>query len=348
MDGGWTLSEGVNVRRAQFAPGQVTDTGIRTNTLLSTVWLQADYAIPDRLTFKAVARGHYYRNMSGDSGGRFDPEGGLSTRMNLTDWLALELTGDRMVQYYHTLEGMPVGWSLDMMVPTGRKVAPETALQGNMGLTAKTGGHAVSLGGFYKAMGGLIYYKYAQSLFSGALASWEDHVDIGKGTAYGTEFLYEYQENDVYARVAYTLSKTTRHDFAETNGGRPFHARFDRTHVLNVMAQWKGFNATFIFQSGHWENGAPEIYQMPLPGTEWTAKYYSGVNNYHMPPVVRLDLGWQKSFRTGRVENTVNVGVCNATNHFNPFMLYYDTRTESWKEIALLPITPSINWRMKF
>ena len=348
LDGGWTLSEGMNLRRAQFAPGQVTDTEIRTNTLLSTVWFQADYAIPDRLTFKAVARGHYYQNMSGDSGGRFDPEGGLSTRMNLTDWLALELTGDRMVQYYHTLEGMPVGWSLDMMVPTGKKVAPETALQGNMGLTAKTGGHAVSLGGFYKAMGGLIYYKYAQSLFSGALASWEDHVDIGKGTAYGTEFLYEYQENDVYARVAYTLSKTTRHDFAETNGGRPFHARFDRTHVLNVMAQWKGFNATFIFQSGHWENGAPEIYQMPLPGTEWTAKYYSGVNNYHMPPVVRLDLGWQKSFRTGRVENTVNLGVCNATNHFNPFMLYYDTRTESWKEIALLPITPSINWRMKF
>ena len=348
LAGGWTLSEGVNLRWGQFAPGQVTDEENGTNTLLSTLWVQADYAVGDRLTVKAVARGHYYRNLTGGRGGRFDPEGGLSARMNLTPWLTLEVTGDRMVQYYHTLEGMPVGWSLDMMVPTGQKVAPETALQGNVGLTAKAGDHAVSLGGFYKAMGGLIYYKYAQSLFSGALAAWEDHVDIGKGTAYGAEFLYEYQGNDIYARLAYTLSRTTRHDFPETNGGRPFRARFDRTHVLNVLAQWKGVSATFILQSGHWENGAPETYQLPLPGTEWTAKYYSGVNNYRMPTVIRLDLGYQFDFRTARAEHKVNLGVCNATNHFNPFMLYFDTRTESWKEIALLPVMPNFSWRVEF
>jgi hypothetical protein len=197
-------------------------------------------------------------------------------------------------------------------------------------------------------MGNLIYYKYSQSLFSGALAAWENQVDFGKGTAYGAEFLYEYQGNDFYARVAYTLSKTTRHDFAETNRGLPFPARFDRPHVLNVMAQWKGICATFILQSGNWENGAPETYQMPLPGMEWTAKYYSGVNNYRMPTVIRLDLGYQFSFRTGRVEHKVNLGVCNVTNHFNPFMLYFDTRTESWKEIALLPIMPNFSYRIEF
>ena len=347
LGGGLSVSEGLNVRWAQFAPGQVSAENTITNTLLATVWMQADYAIPDRLTVKAVARGHYYRNMTG-SGGRFDPEGGLSARMNLTDWLQLEVTGDRMVQYYHTLEGMPVGWSLDMMVPSGEKVKPESALQGNVGLTVKAGDHSVSLGGFYKAMGGLIYYKYAQSLFSGALAAWEDQVDFGKGTARGLEFLYEYQGDDVYARLAYTLSETTRHDFAETNGGRPFHARFDRPHVLNAMAQWKGICATFILQSGHWENGAPETYPMPLPGKEFEAKYYSGVNNYRMPTVIRLDLGYQFDFRTGRAEHKVSLGVCNVTNHFNPFMLYFDTATESWKEIALLPILPNFSWRVEF
>lgn len=40
--------------------------------------------------------------------------------------------------------------------------------------------------------------------------------------------------------------------------------------------------------------------------------------------------------------------VCNVTNHFNPFMLYFDTRTESWKEIALLPILPNLSWRIEF
>lgn len=342
-----TVSEGLNLRYAVFAPGQVAAETNRSNTLLATVWAQANYVIPDRLALKAAVRGNYYQNLS-TKGGRFDPEGSLSAKVNLTGWLALELTGDRLVQYYHTLEGLPVGWSLDMIVPSGAMVRPETALQGNAGLTAKAGGHAVSLGGFYKSMDGLIYYKYAQSLFSGALAAWEEHVDIGKGTAYGAEFLYEYQGRDWYARLSYTLSKATRHDFAETNGGQPFHARFDRTHVLNATAQWRGFSATVTLQSGHWENGAAETYPMHVPGAEWTAEYYSGVNNYRMPTVFRLDLGWQKSFTTGRVVHTVNVGVCNVTNHFNPFMLYFDTRTESWKEIALLPILPNFSYRVEF
>lgn len=345
---GLSLSEGLNVRFAQFAPGQVAEENNITNTLLSTVWAQGEYSAGERLKIKAVARGHYYRNMAGDSSGRFDFDGSLLAKVNFTDWLSLELTGDRMKQYYHTLEGMPVGWSLDMVVPSGQKVAPETALQGNAGLTAIVGNHTISLGGFYKAMDGLIYYKYAQSLFSGALANWEDDVDFGKGTSYGTEFLYEYQGKDFYLRTAYTLSRTTRHDFAQTNNGQPFHARFDRTHVLNATAQWKGINASFILQSGNWENGAAETYPVQLPGKEWSAKYFSGVNNYRMPTVIRLDLGYQFGFNTGKVNHKVNLGICNVTNHFNPFMLFFDTETESWKEIAILPIMPNFSWRIEF
>lgn len=343
-----TLSEGLDARYAVFAPGQVAAVTNRSNTLLATVWAQADYTVPNRIALKAVVRGHYYQNLTVDAAGRFDPEASLSARLNLTRWLSLELTGDRMVQYYHTLEGLPVGWSLDMVVPSGNRVKPETALQGNVGLTAKAGGHSVSLGGFYKTMDNLVYYKYAQSLFSGALAAWEDHVDIGKGTSCGAEFLYEYLGKDWYARIAYTLSRTMRHGFAEINDGDPFHARFDRRHVLNATAQWRGFSATVILQSGHWENGAPQTYPMHVPGAVWTAKYYQGVNNYRMPTVFRLDLGWQKSFRTGRVRHTVNLGLCNVTNHFNPFLVYFDTRTESWKQLALLPILPNFSYRVDF
>lgn len=343
---GLTLSEGLNARFAQFSPGQVGDAVKRQNALLAALWVQADYSPSDRLSLSASARGNYFRNISG-SKGYLNPEGSLSARYHLTDWLSLELTADRLVQYYHTLEGLPVGWSLDMMVPSGG-VAPERVLQGNAGLTLKRGGHSLSAGGFYKAMDGLVYYKYAQSLFSGALATWEDNVDVGKGTSYGLEFLYEFQQKDWYARVAYTLSKTTRHGFADTNEGKPFHARFDRRHVLNATAQWRGLSATFILQSGHWENGAAATYPMHVPGGTWQADYYSGVNNYQMPTVIRLDLGYQFGFKTGALEHQVNVGVCNVTNHFNPFMLYFDTQTESWKEIALLPILPNFSWRVSF
>ena len=360
----FTLDEGMNLRYALFAPGQVGGQTRRVNTLLGTAWLQSEYVVPDRISLKASARLNYYRNLTlipaqgsglayqwqkGMHADQADPEVSVSAKWSFTPHLAFEATYDRMAQYYHTLEGLPVGWSLDMIVPSGNILAPEYARQGNVGLSGRFGPHSFSLGSFYKRMENLVYYKYAQTLFSGALAEWENYVETGNGRSFGLETLYEFQLQEWYARVSYTLSKTTRQDFPSFYDGHPFHARFDRRHVLNATAQWRGFTATLILQSGHWENGAAETYELPyLADSSWTADYYAGVNNYHMPTVFRLDLGWQKSFRTGHSEHTLNLGVCNVTNHFNPFMLYFDTSTESWKEIALLPILPNFSWRMIF
>ena len=358
------LGEGLNVRYAQFAPGQVKEDTRQVNTLLSSAWLQAEYVIPDLLSLKAAFRGNNYRNFTmlssllpglahqwqeGMYDNQVDPELSVSAKWNITPHLALEASYDRLMQYYHTLEGLPVGWSLDMIVPTGNVVLPESSRQVNVGLSGRSGSHTLSLGGYYKRMENLVYYKYSQALFSGALASWENDVELGNGRSYGLEALYEFISRDWYARVSYTLSKTTREDFPSFYDGRPFHARFDRRHVLNAMAQWRGFSATVIMQSGHWENGEAETYQLPyLAESFWTADYYSGVNNYHMPTVFRLDLGYKFEFKTGRADHKVNLGVCNATNHFNPFMLYFDTATESWKEIALMPILPNFSWRIEF
>ena len=358
--GRFQLSEGLNVRYARFAPGQIGEELRCQRTLLATAWFQGELQIPERLSVRLAVRGNRFQNYDiavwdyrtrvyADTGVHYDPELSFAAKWNFTPHLALEATVDRMMQYYHTLEGLPVGWSLDMVVPTGEMIPQESAWQGNAGLSGQLGGHSFSVGGFYKRMENLIYYKFSQALFSGVLAKWEQQVELGNGRSYGLEFLYEFQQKDWYARLAYTLSKTTREDFPSFYDGRPFHARFDRTHVLNATAQWRGLSATFILQSGHWENGAAETYEMPLLGGEsWMADYYSGVNNYRMPTVVRLDVGYQFSFKTGVLEHQVNVGVCNVTNHFNPFMLYFDTQTESWKEIALLPILPNFSWRVSF
>jgi hypothetical protein len=351
------MDYGTKFRLAEFAPGQVASVNNASSSLLGTLYLQGRYNIENRLSVRATVRGHYYRNMKDKAiqtsmekikAGRFDYDASVSVDWKIFKYLSLEATFDRMVQYYHTLEGLPVGWSLDMIVPSSREIVPENALQGNLGLSSQIGKHTVSAGGFYKKMDNLVYYKYAQTLFSGGMASWENDVDMGQGTSYGAEFLHEYVGKDLYTRVSYTWSKTNRFGFPNINGGGEFHARFDRRHVLNAVAQWKGFSAAVTLQSGHWENGAAETYPMHVPGTEWTADYFSGVNNYHMPTVFRLDLGYMFSFETGKVKHDVNVGVCNATNHFNPFMLYFDAVTEGWKMIALLPILPNFSYRISF
>ncbi len=342
----WKLNYGFMARYARFAMGP-TGTHAGKGVMLLSFNVQATRDIPEKLHMQAAIRGNYFWNMA-DGMMNLRPDVSLSFKWNLTKSLALEGSADYVHQYYHTLEGLPLGWSTDVIVPSGNTAPPEFALQGNLGLSLTLGRHSASLGGYYKRMGNLVYYKYAQTLFTDAFIGWEYSVDIGFGNSYGGEFLYEYQSRNLYVRTAYTLSKTDREGFATVCDGGRFHARFDRRHILNILGRWKGFSLAITLQSGHWENGAPLVYDIRIPDIETEAEYYDGVNNFHMPTVFRLDVGYECKFRIKRTEHTVNLGVCNLTNHFNPFMLYYDAQAEGWKMLALLPIMPNFSWRVAF
>ena len=342
----WKLDYGFKARYARFAMGPAGAHNGKGVMLLSS-YAQATRDIPEKLHLQAVMRGNYFWNMA-DGMMNLRPDASLSFKWNLVRSFALEGSADYVHQFYHTLEGLPLGWSTDVIVPSGRTAPPEYSLQGNLGFSLALGRHTASLGGYYKRMGNLVYYKYAQTLFTDAFAGWEHSVDIGKGNSYGGEFLYEYLGRDLYFRTAYTLSKTDREGFATICDGGKFHARFDRRHILNMQGRWKGFSLAMTLQSGHWENGAPLTYHIYLPGLETEAEYYEGVNNFHMPTVFRLDVGYERKFRTKRAKHTVNLGVCNVTNHFNPFMLYYDAQAEGWKMLALLPVMPNFSWRVAF
>ena len=67
-----------------------------------------------------------------------------------------------------------------------------------------------------------------------------------------------------------------------------------------------------------------------------------------MPTVLRLDIGYQFRFQSKELHHEFNVGVCNVTNHFNPFMLYFDSKTEQWTQIALLTIMPTFSYSVSF
>ena len=342
------IGYGAKAKLATFEPGQVASIRNKSDVTLADAFVQGEYSIPERLDIKAFARINHYSNNQ-DNSKYTDPEAGASIRWSLNRHFAVEGTFDRLVQYYHTLEGLPVGWSLDMIVPTVGSVAPETSLQGGLNFEMNLGHHSLSLGGYYKTLDSLVYYKYAQDLFSSGMAAWQDNVSIGQGRSYGCELLYTFQTRVFYARASYTWSKTERSGFEDINDGETFHARFDRTHVLNLFGQWKDFSAAFTLQSGHWENGAPKVYMMHvIGGEEWEAQYYNGVNNFHMPMVIRLDLCYQHTFRTGSLKHDLNFGICNVTNHFNPFMIYYDADKESWNELSLLPILPTFSYRIMF
>ena len=105
----------------------------------------------------------------------------------------------------------------------------------------------------------------------------------------------------------------------------------------------------YTWQSGHWETvvvgeyPSLDFFNLVFP----TLNYFKGVNNYEMPPYIRLDLGCNFTFK-GKHLQTLNLGVYNVLNRHNPFSVIYDDRSREWKQVSLIPVMPSFSYRILF
>lgn len=345
---GWSFQGGLKARMASFTTGTQTP----TNTLLLTAHAQIGKAKPGRYEVVAAGRVNYFAS--------FDPEVSLSGKVFfIKDLLGLEMTFDRTVQYYHTLEGIPLGWSLDLLVPSDSRLAPEKAMQGYAGFFLSAKNHRFSAGAYLKKMENLIFFRDATRLFSSAVAGWRDEIKTGSGLSKGIELLYEMDLDRLDARVAYTLSKTDR-TFPEINDGIPFPAKFDRTHILNARLDFialrtpkteLGVNTFFTYQSGHWATVPAGRFSGWLSpgGQEVVVDYHSGIHNWQAPPYIRWDIGAFFKYGIGsRRPGMLTLGIYNVLNRHNIYSILYDPQSRSWKGLSLFPIMPTVSWSMDF
>jgi len=369
FDGHFLVSEGIRHQRSLMNPGaaKVSESAIKviedapytesiSRPTQTSGFLELEFNFGP-VNLMANVRGNYYKNNTArtqDAYEGFAAEFSARAKWRIIEGLGIEATFDDRTQFDHTLEGTPLGWSLDLIVPSTGRLLPERAKQGYGGIFAAFGGHAVTLGGYYKKMQNLVYYTDAMALFTAAAQGWSDHAQVGDGTSYGAEFLYEGQLPKVGLEwsLAYTWSKTDR-SFPNIDHGNPFPARYDRRHILHASAQWKGVNAAFTLQSGHWETVAAGQYIGYLPGSEVTLDYFTHPNNWQMPLYMRLDLGYQLDFISGResahpLQHSLTLGVFNVLNRHNPSMLAYDSGTRTWNQVSLFPIMPSIKYTLDF
>lgn len=374
---GFDLRGGLKARIGKFAPGTSTSHsgGLdrplslgeiegATKTLILMAHLQAEFRKPERYQLRVAGRLSHYTShrASADAYDRsyISPEASLLARVNIFKSFGLEATADWTTQFYHTLEGIPLGWSLDMIVPADANCKPEHADQYYAGAFLTLKSHRVTLGGYYKNMRNLTYYSDATQLFNSAAASWRENIKTGTGRSYGMEFLYEVTAGRFNGRLAYTLSKTDR-CFKDLNEGRRFPAKFDRRHILNINAEYAfvkkehreiGLSTFFTYQSGHHINiKAWEYVAELLPNGEdkVPVEFYSGENAFSLPAFIRWDLGCFMRFGIGSDHPwTLNVGVYNVLNRHNAYSVTYDTTDCKWKQVSLFPIMPSLSWTMDF
>lgn len=305
-------------------------------------------------------------------GGKFyhSLEPRLSSRLLLTDNLSLKAGYAYMTQYVHLLSNSSISLPTDLWVPATENIVPEHAHQVSAGAYYEWEGIAdLSAEAYYKHMDNLLEYREGTSFMTGT-TSWEDKVAMGRGWAFGVEIMAQRSIGNFTGWVAYTWAKAMRQFDREghiINEGRPFHAKYDRRHDLNVTANYKfsdrfDLSATWVYATGNCGTLYTHYYeQQPHTPDDyaWQLGYFDNRNNYRLEPYHRLDLSmnFHKRFRRHPgIKRTINISVYNAYNSMNPFMVYLydgydfdkDEPYRTLRKVTIFPIIPSISYGVQF
>ncbi len=289
----------------------------------------------------------------------------LSTSVMVAANLSLKAGYAYMTQYVHLLSNSSLSLPTDLWVPVTAKIVPMNAHQVSMGAFYEVPRmFNISLEGYYKTMDNLLEYKDGASFF-GSSENWENKVCLGKGWAYGLEFLVQRSYGKTTGWVGYTWAHAKRQFDREgmvINQGKEFPAKYDRRHDVSVTVQHKfskrfDLSGTWVFSSGNCGTLGTQIYE-GLPNGYGYNPTISALerNNFRLGNYHRLDLGANLHYYAKHGTSTWNLSVYNVYNHNNPFLVYSDyewdeaTQQERkiLKQVSLFPIIPSLSYSFKF
>ena len=289
----------------------------------------------------------------------------LSTSVMLASNLSLKAGYAYMTQYVHLLSNSSLSLPTDLWVPVTKNIVPMNAHQVSLGAFYELP-HLfdISLEGYYKVMDNLLEYKDGASFF-GSSETWENKVCLGKGWAYGVEFLVQRSFGKTTGWIGYTWAHSKRkfdREGMEINGGKVFPAKYDRRHDISITVQHKfserfDLSGTWVFSSGNCGTLGTQIYDGMM--NEWG--YIPTINalernNFRMGNYHRLDLSVNFHKQKKHGIRTWNISVYNVYNHNNPFIVYtdysWDEATQTEKKLlmqaSLFPIIPSVSYSFKF
>ena len=290
----------------------------------------------------------------------------LSTSIMLASNFSLKAGYAYMTQYVHLLSNSSLSLPTDLWVPVTAKIEPMNAHQWSLGAFWEFPRlFDISLEGYYKTMDNLLEYKDGASFF-GSSENWENKVCMGRGWAYGVEFLVQRSFGKTTGWIGYTWAHSNRQFDREgqmVNNGKVFPAKYDRRHDLSITVQHKfnekfDLSGTWVFSSGNCGTLGTQIYE-GLPN-DWDAIPQINAlerNNFRLGNYHRLDLGFNyhhTPFKYG--VGTLNISVYNVYNHNNPFVVYTDyvwdeasmQEKKKLMQVSIFPIIPSISYSYKF
>lgn len=365
--GRFAIQTGVEWSRHDISPNVINTEGFFSDLLPSSAtrarvsnevaaFVQADWPVGARWQLSAGMRG----SMAVVQGKTYaNPEPRFSARYALTDKQALKFSYARMAQYIHRISNSAVSAPTDLWYPVTQDIKPQASHQITVAwqrslLDRKA---FLSVEGYYKTMNNLIGYEEGTNLFLNN--DFESRLIQGRGEAYGMEFLLRKDAGRFTGWLSYTLSWSWR-QFDEINGGKWFHARYDRRHNGAVVMQYAlskrlALSAVWEFISGARftpVTGQYVVFAPTLSGVDLIPTF-SEINGVKMADAHRLDLGLKfRSKPERKFQWQWFAGVYNTYNRANPVGISIEqdetTGELSYEQPGLFGLIPFISYGFKF
>jgi outer membrane cobalamin receptor len=306
----------------------------------------ANYKPSDSAVYRRWQLFHHYEGL----------EPRLAVVYLLNETSSLKVHYSHTLQYVALAQNSTAGTPLDIWFPATSNVKPEIADQAAIGYFRNFRKNAIetSFELYYKKIQNVIdFCDHANLLLNEYL---EGELRIGKGDAYGLEFMIRKNDGRLNGWISYTYSRSWR-QVKEINDGKKYAAPYEKPHSVNVVASYtisKRVDAslTWVYATGlpvTFPTGRAVIGNSILP-------IYSDRNAYRMPDYHRMDLSVNlkdsgKSKKKWKGE--WNFSIYNVYNRKNAWTINFEYDPESIYttyavKTYLFSIIPAVTYNFKF
>ena len=256
----------------------------------------------------------------------------FSSRLIIAPDFSFKVGLQRVYQYLHMISNTTSMSPTDIWKLSDNYFRPQRGDQVSLGLYNNIGrkGIEASVEGYYKKLSNIIDYKGGADLLMNNTL--ETDILIGKGKAYGVEFMVNKKAGMITGWISYTYSRTLwkvdgQTETEKLNGGEYFPANFDKPHDLKLvtnsrLARRLNFTTNFAYSTGR-----PITYPVAFFKFNNTTRiYYSNRNEYRIPDYIRLDLSMtvNGNLRKRKLNHSsLTATVFNVLGRKNPYSIFF-------------------------
>ena len=327
-----------------------------------SMYVEDDMEVSDIIRIAPGLRSTLF-HVDGRLYGSIEPR--LSFSIDAGGGVTLKAAYSRMTQYIHHLVSGNLSLPTDLWVPVTGNIPPVKSDIFSAGATfGGLEGWEFTAEIYWRRLRDVLETKDGKLALS-TTSDWEDNVAVGRGRAYGAEFLVQKTVGKFTGLCSYTVSKSERiFPDGTINNGRWFPFANDRRHNIRITAMWNISDnvdaaASWVYMSGNYMT-APEMgtaYVGP-DGQVYFRHYVSGRNNYKLAPTHHLDLSVNFTKPKKKGERIWSFGLYNAYCALNPDWTYVnDVEVKDGKIIDLparitslsfLTVVPSVSYTYRF